>query len=167
MEAECFASKKWVPPPCGWLKVNMDVAIRQNGSYIAIFVRDSYSSLCLVYIERLVAMDPIVREAFAWAEAVSLARWLKWDKVLFECDSLLVCKDVLFGEPPQLWAASGMVEHIWFCLLECHDWRIAWVSRKCNLQAHLLAGWAARFGIVGFVPFSIIPEHIRGCDMHP
>lgn len=74
MEAECFASKKWVPPPCGWLKVNMDVAIRQNGSYIAIFVRDSYSSLCLVYIERLVAMDPIVREAFVLAEAVSLAQ---------------------------------------------------------------------------------------------
>lgn len=36
MEVERAAGKRWVPPPFGWLKVNTDVAIRRNGSYIVI-----------------------------------------------------------------------------------------------------------------------------------
>lgn len=50
------------------LKLNSDVAIRSNGSYIAISVQDSFSSLCMTYMERLVTMDPLVGEASALAE---------------------------------------------------------------------------------------------------
>lgn len=35
----------WRPPQSGWLKLNSDVAIRPNRSYITISVRDSFSSL--------------------------------------------------------------------------------------------------------------------------
>lgn len=52
----------------------------------------------MVYTECLVTIDPVVGEAFALAEAVSLARRLNWTNVPFECDSLLLCKDVFFGE---------------------------------------------------------------------
>lgn len=40
-------------------------------------------------------------------------------------------------------------------------------SKECNLQAHLLATWAARFSLVGFIPLFDVSEHIRVCDMHP
>lgn len=51
---------RWKPPPLGCLKMNSDVAIRPNGSYITISIRDSTSSFCMAYTERLVAMDPLV-----------------------------------------------------------------------------------------------------------
>lgn len=111
----------WQPPPIGWLKCNSDVAIRQDGSYIVVSLRDSSSSLCMIYTERLVAMDPVVGEAFVLAEAVSLAWRLGWSQVLIECNSLVLCKDILSTEPSILWAASGMVEHVWRCLEECRD----------------------------------------------
>lgn len=53
-EVDRAVSSSWQPPLSGWLKVNMDVAIRSSESYIAISVRDSHSSLCLAYTERLV-----------------------------------------------------------------------------------------------------------------
>lgn len=43
-------------------------------SYIAVSVRDSSSSLCMVYMKRLNAMDPSFGEAHALVEAFSLAR---------------------------------------------------------------------------------------------
>lgn len=52
------------------------------------------------------------------------------------------------------------------CLAERRKWKVAWVSRRCNEQAHLLAKWAVRFGFVGFILLSIVSEHIRSCDMH-
>lgn len=41
----------WKPQNPGWLKVNTDVAVRTNGSGIAMSCRDYYSSLCYVYME--------------------------------------------------------------------------------------------------------------------
>lgn len=73
MEMEWNAGMLWQPPPVDWLKCNTDIAIHRNGSYITVSIRDSFNSLCLVYTECLVAMDPIVGEDFAMAEAVSLA----------------------------------------------------------------------------------------------
>lgn len=93
----------------------------------------------MIYTERLVAMNLIVGKAFALVAAASLSRRLGWDKVLFECDSFVVCKDVLSMESSLLWAASGMVDHVRQCLEERREWKVAWVSHRCNLQAHVLA----------------------------
>lgn len=128
-----------------WLKINTDVVIRRHELYIAISVIDYCSSLCFVYMEQLVATDPVVGEAFDLAEAMLLAMRRGWGKVLFECDSLLLCKDVNSLEPSSLWAAAGMVEYIRRCLEERREWKVAWVSRWCNVQAHLLVKRAARF----------------------
>lgn len=42
--ANCL-SATWLPPKPGWMKINFDVAIRHNGSYITISCRDSSNSL--------------------------------------------------------------------------------------------------------------------------
>lgn len=49
----------------GFLKVNSDVAIRSNGSYIAISSRDFTSSFYILYTEQLAAIDPLIGEAVA------------------------------------------------------------------------------------------------------
>lgn len=136
LEVEQSAGKKWLPPPVGWLKINTNVVIRHNGSYVTISVRDFYSFLCMVYTKRLVTMDLIVRETFVLTKAASLARKLNWGKFLFECDFLVVYKDVISLKPFQLWAASGMVNLIRECLIEHKEWKVAWILRKCNEQAH-------------------------------
>lgn len=70
--------------------MNTDVAICSSRSYIAVTIRDASSSFCMAYAERLGAMDPLVGEAFAMAEAVNLAKCKEWNWMVFEClfDSL-------------------------------------------------------------------------------
>lgn len=58
VDQECSANVQWTPPQPSWLKLNADVVIRLSRSYIAVSVKDSCSSLYMIYIERLGAMDP-------------------------------------------------------------------------------------------------------------
>lgn len=51
-----------------------------------------------------------------------------------------------------------MVDHIRCCLKERQEWKVAWVSRRCNLQAHLLAKWAAWFDVVGLFLLMLFPS---------
>lgn len=141
------------------------MARRPNGSYIVISVRDSLSFLCMAYIEHLAAMDPLVGEALALVEAMVLARRFQWLRVNFECDSLLLCKEVHSSTSPS-WAIADLVGVLRAGLLEFSDWRISWVPRRCNHLAHLLAKWAASSGSFGLFSALDIPEHIRLCDMH-
>lgn len=48
--------------------------MHSSRSYIVVSVRDSSSSLCMVYTKRLNAMDLLFGEARALVEAFSLAR---------------------------------------------------------------------------------------------
>lgn len=81
---------RWTLLQPGWLKLNADVTICSSGSYIAVSVRDSCSSLCIAYIERLGTIDLLVGEAFALAEAATLAKQRNWSHVIFESDSLVL-----------------------------------------------------------------------------
>lgn len=65
----------------------------------------------MAYMERLVAMDPLVGEACALVVAVELARRERWSWVVFESDSLVLCKEVLLDEQPS-WAIASSVELI-------------------------------------------------------
>lgn len=91
---------RWKPPSSGWLIVNSNVAIRPNGSYIAISVKDSLNSLYMLYMERFAAMNPLVGEAVALVKAFSVARHCQWKPVEFKCDSLVLCKEELFSVRP-------------------------------------------------------------------
>ncbi|KAB1207014.1 hypothetical protein CJ030_MR7G008070 [Morella rubra] len=93
----------------------------------------------MAYTERLATIDPLIGEAFALAESAMLARRHKWSKVIFECNSLVVCNVVLSHEPCRFWAIADLVAHIRWCFGECSKWRIAWVPRRCNRLAHNLA----------------------------
>ncbi|KAB1213925.1 hypothetical protein CJ030_MR5G017188 [Morella rubra] len=96
----------WSPPEPGWMKINFDVAIRQEGSYIAVSCRDSSSSLCTAYMERIQAVDPFMGETMAAVRAVELALEKRWTHVLFESDSKLLCDD-LASELPPCWKSGG------------------------------------------------------------
>lgn len=97
---------------------------------------------------------------------MSLAKERQWTKVLFECDSLLSCNEVISSTQTQLWAIPGLVDSMRQSLVVFREWKVAWTSRKCNGLAHSVAKRAVRFGVFGFVDCASISEHIRFCDMH-
>ncbi|KAB1215964.1 hypothetical protein CJ030_MR4G023636 [Morella rubra] len=140
VEVERSGIHCWQPPQLRRLKLNTNVVIRLFGSYIAVSFKDSFSSLCMAYTERFGAIDPLVGEAVALAEATLLAKWHRWNRVVFESDSFVLCDAVSSSAQPQLWAISALISHIRCCLDEFADRRITWVPCRCNAMAHLLAG---------------------------
>ncbi|KAB1224475.1 hypothetical protein CJ030_MR2G016364 [Morella rubra] len=69
-------------------------------------------------------MDPLVGEACVLAEAMDLACRKKWLREEFECDSLVICKEVLEDGNPS-WLVAAMVEKIHRGSANFKDWRIA------------------------------------------
>ncbi|KAB1210011.1 hypothetical protein CJ030_MR6G023560 [Morella rubra] len=76
-----------MPPNPGWMKIIFDVVVHHNGSYITISCRDSSSSLCTAYMERIMVMDPLMGESWVAARVVELACQHGWGKVIFETNS--------------------------------------------------------------------------------
>lgn len=66
----------------------------------------------MVYTRHFSAMDPLVGEAFVMAEAVNLGKYKKWNRVVFEYDSLILCREILSGILTQIWAIIGMMKFI-------------------------------------------------------
>lgn len=65
----------------------------------------------------------------------------------------------MFSDPP-CWAISSQAETIRGGVVGFRDWKLAWVSRKCNDLAHQLARCAGGGGPLGFFDFLDLPEHI-------
>lgn len=102
-KVESLNPNRWKPPDVGWLKVNTDVAVRAHGSFTAMSCRDSFSSLCFVYMERCNAVDPLLGEAQAVMIAMKQASQQGWSHVYFECDSLMLCNAILDVTATHLW----------------------------------------------------------------
>ena len=147
------------------MKINFDVAIRQEGSYIAVSCRDSSSFLCTAYMERIQAVDPFMGETMAAVRAVELALEKRWTHVLFESDSMLLCDD-LASELPPCWKVEAMISSLQQSFKAQSAWALHWVPRRLNQQAHLLAQWAAHLKISGFMDSSCIPLSILSCDLN-
>ncbi|KAB1225900.1 hypothetical protein CJ030_MR1G006387 [Morella rubra] len=96
----------------GWFKINTNVAVRDIGSYTAMSCRDSSSSLCWIYTERFNAVNPLLGEAIAILTAMEQASQKGWIKVIFECDSLLLCNAVNAINSSSLWMIEDVVLNI-------------------------------------------------------
>lgn len=110
----------------------------------------------MVYMERLVAMDLLVDEAFVLMEVIMSAKGVG-----------TMCNEVLSLDQSQLWAYYEMVLFIRKCLWESRDWRVAWAPRSCNKLAHCLAKWVSRLGVVGCSSFFDVPEPNEKCVLIP
>lgn len=117
-EAEVVSAKAWV------------VEVEFGHGYSSKWVIHSYLSLrfsqFLLYgiYERFAAIDRLVGEACALVEATDLARRMKWSRVEFECNSLVLGKEILEDGSPS-WPIASLVVKIRRGLEEFADWRIA------------------------------------------
>lgn len=93
------------------MKLNSDIAVCPNESFIAILAKNFLSSLYIAYMERLAAINPLIGEACALAVAMDFAWAKKRAKIEFECDSLVLCKEHLSSSLPS-WCIASLVESI-------------------------------------------------------
>ena len=129
----------WVPPPPGWIKVNVDAAWTSAKAALAVVARDSNGSLCSIWARNSSQHSPLQVEAEALLWAVSIAKREKWSHVLFEGDSK-ICFDALCSVSDSLnWVIQPSISSI-LSLVQCFaSFSFSWVYRTCNSAAHVSA----------------------------
>ncbi|KAF3436812.1 hypothetical protein FNV43_RR19565 [Rhamnella rubrinervis] len=104
-------SVRWIPPPTGWIKVNVNAAHSERGSAAAMVVRNVDGKL-LVLSSTLTSCRSSFEaelEALNWAAAFAEAG--NWKQVCWEIDALEVVNSVKATEEPTNWYSfSTMLE---------------------------------------------------------
>ena len=139
------SQNKWVAPPQGVFKVNVDGATSNQGrnSSIGVIIRDCLGHVVAAlskYLPRRFAADQV--EALALEQGILLAQEMHLPRVILECDALAVVQALndnsTGGELGRILQGILLVcDSFEFCIFK-H------VSRDFNVVAHELAQLARR-----------------------
>jgi hypothetical protein len=160
----------WDPPPLCSFKVNFDVAIRPTFAVAGAVLRDHSGKFLAVNTLKLPPMDALMGEAHAALLASRLAVSMGCSPLIIEGDSLLT---ILALKDPLLFSDWIFAPVISDSLVQLHSinvWSALKISRCANLDAHLVAGWAASHLVFGSIPtFSpfISSIRLRSGNDHP
>jgi hypothetical protein len=155
------STPKWIPPPAGFLLVNVDAAIfastRQMG--VGVVTRDHNGAFVAACGERYAeVVEPELAEALALRRAVLFASEEGFTKVIFASDCLSVIQRVqspLFDRS----MCGPVTEDIKRMARSFEDCSFHHISRVCNSVAHNLAR-ASEFS-VDVVWRGVPPDCIR------
>ena len=139
----------WSPPPQGWIKINVDAALSNSKSALAVVARNHLGIAISIWGKEHHLCSPVQAEAEAILWAVQIAIQERWSAVIFEGDAKL-CFDPL-SQPDLIpsWPISTLICNIRSlvsCFVSCE---FKWVQRKCNVAAHE----AARLALNSYRPF--------------
>ncbi|KAH0665565.1 hypothetical protein KY285_026771 [Solanum tuberosum] len=144
---------KWECPPAGWCKYNTDGASRGNPgqSSYAFCLRNDKGDMTYAEAATIQSSTSTEAEAKAILEASKHCKSTQHNHIIFQTDSLLLCK-VLKGEWKIPWCISDTVEEIKFCLIG-KDHKFEHIMREGNQLADYLANRAIDQGNCNFIEF--------------
>lgn len=138
---------KWIPPPPGMFKVNVDGASSEleNTSSVGVIIRDSKGQVVAALCMSLQSCYSVeVTEIIALEQCVLLAQELQLPRVIFESDSIVAIQAV--SEK----ILGGTFGHFIQVILQACDsfetWFFKPLSRNFNAVAHELAQFSRRHG---------------------
>ena len=92
---EVFVDQRiWIPPPKNWYKANTNGSVFQDKKWsgVGVIIRDEWGRVVAVVRKKLqVPLETVAIVATAMENAITFARDIGIQKVMFESDSLLIC----------------------------------------------------------------------------
>ena len=104
---------RWSPPPTNFVKLNVDAAIAQNSSAIAVVARNEQGAVLMARSKMLPKRSPITAEAEAILWALHLAKGENWRKIIVESDSKICIDAILDHSASHQWTISSLLSDIW------------------------------------------------------
>ena len=129
----------WSPPPEDWIKINVDAALNDTRSELAVVARDNHGEVIHIWETRHHLCTSAQAEAEALLWEVNLAIQERWSCVLFEgdancCFDALSCSDHI----PD-WSMNTIISNISSLAADFPFFKFSWVRRTCNSAAHVTA----------------------------
>ena len=145
VKKKLLGSARWVPPPTGWAKCNVDGSfVSQSGEAgVGVVVRDSEGQVILTAWRVIFrCQDAVEAEALACLEGLRLAAQWVQGSIILESDCAQVIQAMQQKEDRS--ALRFILEVAKDQAQVLVDWRITKVKRESNLVAHELAHFARR-----------------------
>ncbi|KAL3628523.1 hypothetical protein CASFOL_027569 [Castilleja foliolosa] len=156
-QSRSSTNHKWIPPPPGWLKINVDSTYAVDSATSGIISRNEDGSITLAAAHAHKCLDAISAESLAILDVCKIIDELKLKKVIFESDCLNAIALINGVSFNIFWNASPIIEHIkkfWNCW---PTWIFKYVPRSSNGAAHNLAKWAVSNSFDGVLACDSIP----------
>ncbi|KAL0414365.1 UNVERIFIED_CONTAM: hypothetical protein Sradi_1638200 [Sesamum radiatum] len=142
----------WQPPPMNWIKVNCDIALKDDKCFAAFIARDHQSFLIRAETAEIFVYDASFAELRAIRLAAEKFHAKNEDRVIFESDSTEAIKWIKSKSEDVDRAAildSQAIRRIWECR---PNWDFRHIPRLCNSFAHGISKWAHGANWDGPVP---------------
>ena len=102
----------WIPPPKNYIKLNVDVAVSQAFTSLAVVARNEFGEVLKVWAKIHDLCTPTQAEAVAIMWALNLATAENWCNIIVEGDSK-ICFDALSkAEEPSDWSISSIIHDV-------------------------------------------------------
>lgn len=132
-------SVAWEAPPLGWIKLNVNDALSESSSALAVVARDYKGITIKAWSKVHSKSSPISAEASAILWAVQLALQERWNHIIVEGDAKN-CIDPLSSEDVSPnWSIANIVSNVLSFKSSFSACLFHWVKRECNVVAHVTA----------------------------
>jgi ribonuclease HI len=150
----------WTPPPCEWVKINFDTAIRDSFSAQAAVCRNDKGQILHATTKISNFCTPNEGEAMAAHLAISLANSIHMDHYIIEGDSEVVVHALQNPNNIRDWRISSSILDSLESIPSASFWEVRRVKRSANFCAHSVARWAAAGSHSGSIPMSSLPSFL-------
>lgn len=134
-------SGQWRPPRQGWLKINTDSSfIKSKIGVSGVIIRDENGRFLSRLTRKHATVDPLMAEALALRDGITLASSLGLNKVVLESDCLeavRACRKKI-----QRAEITPILEDIWCLKQRFERCGVTWTQRQGNQVAHVVAALA-------------------------
>ena len=154
----------WLPPPRNYRKLNVDAAISQAFTSLAVVARNEFSEVLKVWTKIHDLCSPTQAEAVAIQWALILAKDENWSNIIVEGDSK-ICLDALpEAEDPSDWSISSITRDTVVLSTFFYNCKFCWVRRSMNSAAHSTAKYAAAL-MASFLcnKYDLPPPILKAC----
>ena len=137
---------EWVPPPPGWVKINVDAATdtKRKFSSLRAMIRDSIGKCTAAAIKPTIyKCDVLYAEAEAIKQGVCIDKETRLLAVILETNSQVLA-DLINNKGGNMTEIHWIISDIQALMNHFSRFVVRYVPRSCNTNAHLLAKMALR-----------------------